>query len=151
MLLLRFANPAIADGLDRLCRRGSAKMPLHVLPSLHQALAAGRPTAMLTLAVAAWFRYLAGRADDGRPIDVEDPQAGPLQRLARRGGTDPRPLLGERHLFGDFGDDPRVVARLTSLLERLEAKGVRAVLADELAERRSAPVSPVSDRADGST
>jgi fructuronate reductase/mannitol 2-dehydrogenase len=136
MLLQRFANPAIADGLDRLCRRGSTKMPLHVLPSLRQALAEGRPSALLSLAVAAWFRYLAGRADDGRPIAVDDPLADRLQQLARCGGTDPRPLLAERRIFGDLGDDARLVARLSSLLERLDAEGVRAVLADELAERR---------------
>jgi mannitol-1-phosphate/altronate dehydrogenase len=149
MLLLRFANPAIADGLDRLCRRGSAKMPLHVLPSLRQALAEGRPNAMLTLAVAAWFRYLAGRTDDGRVIVVEDPLADRLQRLARRGATDPRPLLAERSIFGDLGDDPWLVARLTSLLRRLEASGVRAVLADELAQHRLAPLPPVPDEVDG--
>ena len=36
-LLQRFANPAIADGLPRLCRRGSSKMPHHLLPSLQEA------------------------------------------------------------------------------------------------------------------
>jgi fructuronate reductase/mannitol 2-dehydrogenase len=150
MLLLRFANPAIADGLDRLCRRGSTKMPLHVLPSLRQALVEGRPHALLSLAVAAWFRYLGGRADDGRPIAVEDPQAGRLQRLARQGSTDPRPLLAERRIFGDLGDHPLFVARLASLLERLETSGVRAVLADELAERRIAAVLPPPLDADSS-
>ena len=150
MLLLRFANPAIADGLDRLCRRGSTKMPLHVLPSLRQALAEGRPHALLSLAVAAWIRYLGGWADDGRPIAVEDPQAGRLQRLARQGGTDPRPLLAERRIFGDLGDFPLFVAQLRSLLERLESTGVRAVLADELAERRIAPVLPPPLEADTS-
>jgi fructuronate reductase/mannitol 2-dehydrogenase len=150
MLLLRFANPAIADGLERLCRRGSAKMPLHVLPSLRQALGEGRPTAMLTLAVAAWFRYLAGRADDGHQILVEDPLADRLQRLARQGGTDPRPLLAERQIFGDLGEDARLVAQLASLLERLDASGVRAVLADELTQRRLTTATPLSDEADGS-
>ena len=139
MLLQRFANPAIADGLDRLCRRGSAKMPHHVLPSLQEALAGGREYAMLTLAVAAWFRYLAGTTDDGRRLVVDDPHAEFLQRLARIGGTDPRPLLAQRRIFGYLGDDPRLVARLTSLLERMARDGVRATLADELAEHRWRP------------
>ncbi len=43
ILLRRFANPAIADQLSRLCRRGSTKMPHHVLPSLHQARAEDLP------------------------------------------------------------------------------------------------------------
>jgi fructuronate reductase/mannitol 2-dehydrogenase len=136
ILLLRFANPAIADGLDRLCRRASTKMAHHVLPSLRQALAEDRPFAMLALAVAAWFRYLGGRSDDGRPLVVEDPQAARLQQLARLGGTDPRPLLGERSLFGDLGDDPRLVAVLEDLLTRMARDGVRATLADELTTAR---------------
>ena len=144
-LLLRFANPAIADRLDRLCRRGSAKMPLHLLPSLRQALDAGRPHALLSLVVAAWLRYLGGRTDDGRPIAVDDPHAARLLRLTRRGGTDPRPLLRERRIFGDLGDDPRLVARLASLLERMETDGVRAVLADELAEHRLSALPAAAD------
>jgi fructuronate reductase/mannitol 2-dehydrogenase len=142
VLLQRFANPAIADGLDRLCRRGSAKMPLHVLPSLRQARAEGRPSALLSLALAAWFRYLRGWADDGRAIVLDDPMAERLHNLAVAGGTDPRPLLAERRIFGDLGDDPRLVARLSSLLARLERDGVRAVLADELVARRTGPIAP---------
>jgi fructuronate reductase/mannitol 2-dehydrogenase len=141
-LLLRFANPAIADGLDRLCRRASTKMAHHVLPSLRQALAEDRPFAMLALAVAAWFRHLGGRADDGRTLVIDDPQAPRLQQLARRGGTDPRPLLGERSLFGDLGDDPRLVAVLEDLLTRMARDGVRATLADELTTARLHPATP---------
>jgi mannitol-1-phosphate/altronate dehydrogenase len=140
-LLLRFANPAIADGLDRLCRRASTKMSHHVLPSLRQALAEDRPHRMLALAVAAWFRYLGGRDDDGRRLVVDDPHAARLQRLARRGGTDPRPLLAERSIFGDLGDDPRLVALLRDYLERMARDGVRATLADELTTARFSPAS----------
>jgi mannitol-1-phosphate/altronate dehydrogenase len=127
-LLQRFANPAIADQLYRLCRRGSTKMPHHLLPSLRQALAEGRPHRLLTLAVAAWFRYLLGVTPDGLRFDVDDPQAALLQPLARAGGTDPRPLLAERAIFGDLGDCPSFVAELRTALEQLERDGVRATL-----------------------
>ncbi len=128
-LLQRFANPAISDGLPRLCRRGSAKMPHHLLPSLQEALAAGRPHRLLTLAVAGWFRYLRGTDETGAPLVVDDPHAERLQALARAGGTDPRPLLGFRSLFGDLGDDAGFVAELQQALERLDRLGVRASLA----------------------
>lgn len=131
-LLKRFANPAIADQLYRLCRRGSTKMPHHLLPSLHEALATGRPHALLTLAVAAWFRYLRGVDLDGRPFLVDDPRAEELQQLARAGGTDPRPLLGVRSIFGDLGDDPDFVDELAGLLDRLERDGVRVAVAASL-------------------
>jgi fructuronate reductase/mannitol 2-dehydrogenase len=127
-LLKRFANPAIADQLSRLCRRGSTKMPHHLLPSLRQALDEGRPHGLLTLAVAAWCRYLQGIDHVGRPIEIDDPQAGLLRTLATAGGTDPRPLLGERSIFGDLGENPGFVAELTAALEQLDRHGVRATL-----------------------
>ncbi len=128
-LMQRFANPAISDGLPRLCRRGSAKMPHHLLPSLREALAQGRPHHLLTLAVAGWFRYLRGTDETGAPLEVDDPHAGQLQALARAGGTDPRPLLGFRSLFGDLGEDAGFVAELQHALVRLDRDGVRACLA----------------------
>jgi mannitol-1-phosphate/altronate dehydrogenase len=131
-LLKRFANPAIADQLYRLCRRGSTKMPHHLLPSLREALAADRPHALLTLAVAAWFRYLRGVDTEGRPVVVDDPRADELQSLARAGGTDPRPLLGVRSIFGDLGDDPGFVAELADALGRLDRDGVRVTVAASL-------------------
>jgi fructuronate reductase/mannitol 2-dehydrogenase len=127
-LLSRFANPAIADQLPRLCRRGSTKMPHHLLPSLEQAIAEDRPHRLLTLAVAAWFRYLRGTDSEGRRIEVDDPRAELLQTLARAGGPDPRLLLGVRSIFGDLGAQPAFVAELEEALERLDRDGVRATM-----------------------
>lgn len=128
-LLQRFANPAIADGLPRLCRRGSSKMPHHLLPSLQEALAGGRPHRLLTLAVAGWFTYLRGTDESGAPLVVDDPHAERLRALARAGGTDPRPLLALRPLFGDLGDHAAFVAELQEAMERLARDGVRRTLA----------------------
>ncbi|MGY1914371.1 mannitol dehydrogenase family protein [Blastococcus sp. SYSU DS0973] len=128
-LLQRFANPAIADGLPRLCRRGSTKMPHHLLPSLRQAIEEGRPHGLLTLAVAGWFRYLRGTDEAGRRLPVEDALAEQLQALARAGGSDPRPLLGETSVFGDLGSHPAFVADLAAALTALDRDGVRATVA----------------------
>jgi mannitol-1-phosphate/altronate dehydrogenase len=136
-LLQRFANPAIADQLSRLCRRGSTKMPHHLLPTLRQAVAEGRPHALLTLAVAAWFRYLRGVHPDGRQIEIDDPRAEVLQALALAGGTDPRPLLGDSAIFGDLDQFPAFVDELQEALERLDRDGVRATLAAALTDRGS--------------
>jgi fructuronate reductase/mannitol 2-dehydrogenase len=127
-LLQRFANPAIADQLSRLCRRGSTKMPQHLLSSLHEALAQGRPHRLLTLAVAAWFRYLRGTDETGRPIAVEDAQAETLTALAPPAGGDPRPLLGVRGIFGDLADHPTFATELAAAIADLDHDGVRATL-----------------------
>ncbi|HUR73075.1 MAG TPA: mannitol dehydrogenase family protein [Sporichthya sp.] len=124
--LARFANPAIGDGLARLCRRGSTKMPSYLLPSLHEARAQGRPHRLLVLAVAAWMRYLRGTDLAGQPIEVEDPRAEELCALAREGGDDPRPLLGCRDLFGDLVEDDEFVAELAASLQALSVGGFAA-------------------------
>lgn len=128
-LLGRFANPKIGDQLERLCRQGSGKMPRHVLPSIREARALGRPHDRLTFAVAGWFRYLRGYDEQHRRIRVEDPLAGRLRMLAVEGGTDPRPLLGERALFGDLGEDRDFADELERTLVALDTRGSRAALA----------------------
>ncbi|MEU2350250.1 mannitol dehydrogenase family protein [Modestobacter sp. NPDC049651] len=146
VLLGRFANPAIADGLDRLCRRSSTKIPGNLLPSLRAARRAGRPSELLTLAVAGWVRYLRGTDLAGRPLQLPDARAAELGALARAGGTDPRPLLAAPGLFGDLADDAGFVAALTEDLEQLDRDGVAATLAAhltaELAPNVTARLSP---------
>jgi mannitol-1-phosphate/altronate dehydrogenase len=132
-LLRRFANPAIGDGLERLCRRSSSKVVNYLLPSFCHALDEGRPTDLLTLAIAGWFRYLRGEDLEGQPIDVQDAHADELRERAQAGGTDPRPLLEMRSLFGDLADRPDVVAALEKALVQLDRDGVRATLAAHLA------------------
>jgi mannitol 2-dehydrogenase len=151
-LLRRFADPAIGDRLDRLCRRGSSKVPLYVLPSLRTALAAGRPTRLLTLAVAGWCRHLQGVDLQGRDLPLQDERAAELRALARAGGTDPRPLLGVRAVFGDLGDDPVFVEDLARTLASIETYGVRPTVARALV--RSSPdagARPDGPRPDGRT
>jgi len=131
-LLRRFADPAIGDRLDRLCRRGSSKVPLYLLPSLRAALAQGRPSELLTLAVAGFCRYLQGVDTQGREILLADDRAEELGALARAGGTDPRPLLALQPVFGDLGTDPAFVAALTRALRELEAHGVHGAVSRAL-------------------
>jgi mannitol 2-dehydrogenase len=124
-LLLRFANPAIADQVQRICLDGSSKMPKFLLPSIRDAMAQNRPISKLVLAVAGWFRYLMGTDEQGNPIEIDDPLASELQARARQGGTDPRPLLGLRRVFGDLGDNQPFVALLAAALESLSIVGAR--------------------------
>ena len=131
-LLERFANPRISDQLSRLCGRGSVKMPAYLLPSLMAARAEGRPTALLTLAVAGWCRYLRGYDRAGNRIDIKDARKDVLQSLAGD-GTDPRPLLGERTIFGELGDDPEFVRTLEFAIRDIEEYGPTAAIADHLA------------------
>jgi mannitol 2-dehydrogenase len=151
-LLQRFADPSIGDRLDRLCRRGSSKVPLYLLPSVLDALQQGRPSPLLTLAVAGWIRYLQGVDLAGRSLEVADDRAEELGRLARAGGTDPRPLLAVRSVFGDLGNDAPFVAAVADLLRQFDQRGVRGtvrVAMDERTRTRHGANSPVPGRRPG--
>jgi fructuronate reductase/mannitol 2-dehydrogenase len=96
------------------------------------ARAAGRPTALLTLAVAGWCRYLQGHDLAGNPIEIKDARKDVLQPLAIGKGGDPRPLLGERDIFGHLGDDPEFVRNLQSAIRDLDDYGPAATIAEYL-------------------
>lgn len=127
-LMERFSNPRIDDQVARICLDGSAKVPKFLLPALQAALDEERPHRQLTLALGGWLRYLAGVDDCGEEIMVQDARSAELQSLARQGGDDPRPLLGQRDLFGDLADCEAFVIDLQSALRTLYASGVRDTL-----------------------
>lgn len=129
-LIERFSNPKIRDTLARLAFGGSDRMPKFLLPSLAEALAAGRPHRLLLLATAGWLRYLRGVDEQGQPIVLQDDRAEELRRLANQGCSDPRPLLAVRRVFGDLGQNETCIAELAAALADLDARGARAVLAD---------------------
>jgi fructuronate reductase/mannitol 2-dehydrogenase len=134
-LVDRLANPRIGDELERLCRAGSSKVPAHVLPSIAQARARGSDHSLLTLAVAAWFRYLRG-TDQCAALD--DPLADRLRAAARGGATDPRPLMAASGRFGALADDATFVDQLSDSLELIDRRGVPGALASRLGEGRVA-------------
>jgi mannitol 2-dehydrogenase len=63
----RLMNTAITDPLSRLRRNGSVKVPAHLLSSIADSDRSGRRHPLLTLAAAAWCRYLRGGTAARRP------------------------------------------------------------------------------------
>ena len=59
-IIERFSNPRVGDTIPRLCLDGSNRQPKFILPTLRDALAAGRPVPGLALEVALWCRYKNG-------------------------------------------------------------------------------------------
>ena len=98
-LMERYRNPAIEHATNQIAMDGSLKLPLRILPPVADNLAAGGKTAGLSLVVAAWIRYLAGRTDQGDVIEIRDPLR---ERLtdAIRGSSDPvAAVLGIPEVF----------------------------------------------------
>lgn len=98
----RYANPAIRHRTWQIAMDGSQKLPQRILGTLRQAHASGRRCPGLTLAVAAWIRYVGGIDEKGQPIDVKDPLTAQL-RVASDSSADPaekvRALLAMRDVF----------------------------------------------------
>ncbi|WBQ07243.1 mannitol dehydrogenase family protein [Kribbella sp. CA-293567] len=124
-LLDRFGNPAVGDGLPRLCRRGSTKMPAYLLPSLWAAQAADRPRKLLLLAVAAWLRYLRGVGLRGEPIEVEDARLTELRALAATGTT---AVLTLTDVFADLAEHPDDVRTIETLINDLDHRGLTSTM-----------------------
>ncbi|WP_207100277.1 mannitol dehydrogenase family protein [Paracoccus shandongensis] len=127
-LAARYANPAIRHRTWQIAMDGSQKLPQRILGTIAESRAAGRAVPGLTLAVAAWMRYVSGRDEQGQPIEVKDPLAPQLAALWR---DDPaQTVAGFLHLAQVFPpalrDDAGFAADLTAALSALVRDGARA-------------------------
>ncbi len=79
--LERLRNPGVRHQLAQIAWDGSKKLPVRLLSTMAEALAAGRPLERLALPIAAWMRFVVGRARAGEPLT--DPAAVQLLALGR--------------------------------------------------------------------
>ncbi|KAF2013459.1 hypothetical protein BU24DRAFT_350695 [Aaosphaeria arxii CBS 175.79] len=125
----RFSNPTLKDEVSRIALGGSGKMPQFIIPSIAEQIQSRGPIGRLTLCVAAWFRYLNGIDENGKPFKIDDPMADELQALAREGGASPNALLGVQNLFGDdLRYDGRFVREITMAMRTLDRRGAYKTL-----------------------
>lgn len=141
-LLARYRNPALRHRTWQIAMDGSQKLPQRLLGTLRDRLAAGRPIDRLALGVAGWMRYVTGIDETGAPIDVRDPLAERLRRLADAAGPVAARLVpalaGVSEIFGDdLPLDPRFLGAVETALDRLFTLGARAGVERTLAEASS--------------
>ncbi|TDD21194.1 mannitol dehydrogenase family protein [Kribbella turkmenica] len=72
-VLERFANPALKHRTTQVAMDGSVKLPVRMLGTVRDRLAAGAEPRVITLAVAAWMTYVL------KTPTVDDPQSGRLE------------------------------------------------------------------------
>ena len=133
-VLERFANPAIGHRALQVAVDGSQKLPQRVLYTVADRRAAGASPRWAALVVAAWMRFVAGRADDGRPLPLDDPLADELRAAVAAGGGAPGAtvdaLLGVDAVFSpDLAADDEVRALVTEWYTALSRHGVVTTLA----------------------
>ena len=137
-LLERFANPALKHRTWQIAMDGSQKLPQRLLDTARDRLKAGAPIPRIALAVAGWMRYVTGRGEAGQPIDVRDPLASRLLRIADEVGPSAerlaQRLLAIAEIFGsDLAADPRFAGPVTAALERLYRHGAKRTVAQLVA------------------
>ncbi len=126
----RFANPKIGDTIHRLCHDGSNRQPKFILPSVNDALAAGRPLVGLALVSALWCRYCYGETEAGEAIAPNDPDWTRLSAQARRAREAPLAWLEMTDIYGTLGQQERFRSAFAEALTALWRDGVRAALND---------------------
>lgn len=85
-LIARFRNPAIAHKLSQIAWDASKKLPIRLLDTMLDNIAAGRPIACLALGVAAWIRFVVRTTQAGEAIT--DPMAEQLVALGNQATGD---------------------------------------------------------------
>ncbi|MBF6214744.1 mannitol dehydrogenase family protein [Nocardia puris] len=133
-ILRRFANPGIADTVERLCAWSSDRIPQWLLPVVRANLASRGSVRLAAATVASWARYAEGVDEHGEPIHVVDQLADRLVPLARSQRDDPIAFLTDTAVFGDLAEQPRFVDAYVRALDSLHRHGARETLAHLISE-----------------
>ncbi|HEX6336033.1 MAG TPA: mannitol dehydrogenase family protein [Jiangellaceae bacterium] len=133
-VLDRFANPAIGHRTLQVAMDGSQKMPQRILHTAADRLAANAEPRWAALVTAAWMCFVAGYADDGRELPLDDPLATRLRRAARSAAPIDALLAIDAVFAPDLAADEgfgRLVARWFSELGKYGVADVLAGLKEE--------------------
>jgi len=113
-ILARFANPAVKHRLAQIAQDGSQKIPVRLLGTIADALAAGRAIDALCLPVAGWLHFVRRQAWAG--VVLADPLGELLTGIGRAATGDAvddvAGFLRLEQVFGALADDARFVAAL---------------------------------------
>ena len=132
-LLERFRNPALQHRTWQIAMDGSQKLPQRILGPVRELLARDLPIDCHALTIAAWMRYVAGIDERGQPIDVRDPMAAELTRIASSAGPLPEhlvpALLRVTAIFGDLSTHPGLRHAVTRAFAYLSDNGAQKAAA----------------------
>jgi fructuronate reductase len=124
-ILDRFANPNLGHTTIQVAMDGSQKLPVRILGTVADRLAAGEVPESAALLVAAWMVFICrGRDVNGRPLILDDPLADVLREAAAgpESGLADR-LLAVQEIFpAAVAEHPEFRAAVDSAVRRLLAE-----------------------------
>lgn len=120
-ILERFRNPAIQHRLSQIAWDGSQKIPVRLLGTIADALAASRPIELLCLPVAGWMQFVRRQARNG--VTLVDPMADALAGIGMACTGDARgdveAFLALDAVFAPLSGDARFVDAMVAAYARL--------------------------------
>ncbi len=104
-VLERFANPALGHTTVQVAMDGSQKLPIRLLGTVRDRVAAGEVPQAAARVVAEWAHYVRASSQgelviEGRPVALSDPMTEQLRATVARGGFEA--LLDLEEIFGDL-------------------------------------------------
>ena len=137
----RFANPALRHRTTQVAMDGSQKLPQRLINTAMERLDGNEGIAAISLAIAAWIRYVTVEDKRGRRNDIDDPLKNELLKLPSSGSNDAADVVNAvLDLSAMF--EPRAAASAAlknSLIEALDAivqRGARGAIKQFLATSR---------------
>ncbi len=132
----RIRNTAIRHRCHQIGTDGSQKIVQRLVDPLRERLAAGRPAALLTLAVASWIAYgLSGARRFGARWTPSDPYAETVIAIGEKGADWPelaKAILAITSIFGRDMARPQMIDAIARDLHGLLGGDARAYLAERL-------------------
>jgi mannitol 2-dehydrogenase len=128
-LLTRFSSAAVRDTLARQVVDGSDRIPKFLLPVIAAQLQSGGQISHSALVLAGWARFLEGLTDTGAPIEITDKRLTELQDAVVRDAVEPGAFLQLASVFGDLGQNERLVSEYVTARARLGADGAAVAVA----------------------
>ena len=135
-LVTRFGNPAIRDGVARICSESSAKVPKFLLPTVSDQLLSGKKVKISALVIAAWCRYLERAGTRGFTDEIQDAMKEELIKNARASVTgDPLAFLKIKTVFGNVYESEIFTHQYLHFITQLREKNIDEVVRKILAEK----------------
>jgi mannitol 2-dehydrogenase len=124
----RFGNPQLQDPLARICEQASVRIPKFLLPVAVDQLKRGGPVSVCAAVIASWARYLEGKDESGKPIEIRDPLKESLVTAAGRQDAHPSAFIDNVAVFGDLAKASEFSDCFVEALAIIHGQGARALL-----------------------
>jgi len=110
-LLNRFKNPGLRHRTWQIAMDGSQKLPQRLLNTCREQILHKRTFSKISLAVAAWMRFILGVDEFGKAIEICDPMSERFNKIAFETGL----LVSNKIVFENSESYTRAILDITEI------------------------------------